>query len=458
MTFLSFNSNSQSCFLESSQLYEDCNNSSPIEIKSALSLYFNNGPNITYSVQIWGNGGFLIDTLLVMPYAQLHLFDISNGFYFVGIVDNLGQSCVDSIIINAPFFSSLYTSMPLDLNYNTTSASCLTCNDGSVQLSFSGGWYHNAPTYTFNGSVIPTYGAPLTGFFGTANNLTPGVYIATVTDSLGCSSSKTITIGAAPAGCVKPGAISLGTSSSTKLCPNDSVTIEIVSPPDSVNYTYQWTRNGNNVFGATARSIIVNDVAKYKVFVSTGPGINCQRVSGLVETTANLAPSVFISAPTGTTYCPGDSILLTVNGTVLGYEYRWKRYGVVIPGATSGSFFANQPGNYRCEIFNSGGCINQSNLISIVNSTNCRVGEMNSDIFVFPNPSCEYITVSFIDIGDEKPVYIDLCDSRGHLIQRKTCSDLSDVVLNVGMLASGSYTVRIFLASGDSIDKIVLVD
>ncbi|MFN9596786.1 MAG: LamG domain-containing protein, partial [Bacteroidota bacterium] len=72
--------------------------------------------------------------------------------------------------------------------------------------------------------------------------------------------------------CTKPEPVSLGTSASTRLCPSESVTIEIVTPADSANYTYQWTRNGTNMVGATTRSITVNDAAKYKVFVSSGPG------------------------------------------------------------------------------------------------------------------------------------------------------------------------------------------
>ncbi len=259
--------------------------------------------------------------------------------------------------------------------------------------------------------------------------------------------------------CTKPEPVSLGTSASTRLCPSESVTIEIVSPADSANYTYQWTRNGTNMVGATTRAITVNDAAKYKVFVRSGPGVDCQRVSGLVETTPSIPPAVTATAPNGTSCCPGDSVLMTATGATAGYSYRWKRFGVVIPGATSNTFYASQTGNYRCEIFNAGGCITQSNLISITNGTSCRIMEQtNSDVSVYPNPTQNAFTVSFNDIGNETPVSVSLRSLQGQVIEQRNIAGKEDVQFAVNKLSPGLYVVIIQLDSGDSIEKTVVVE
>ncbi|MGR6088374.1 MAG: T9SS type A sorting domain-containing protein [Arcticibacter sp.] len=260
-------------------------------------------------------------------------------------------------------------------------------------------------------------------------------------------------------GCTKPEPVSLGTNASTRLCPSESVTIEIVTPADSANYTYQWTRNGTNMVGATTRSITVNDAAKYKVFVSSGPGVDCRRVSGLVETTPSIPPSVVATAPNGTSYCPGDSVLMTATGATAGYSYRWKRFGVVIPGANSNTFYATQTGNYRCEIYNAGGCITQSNLISITNGTSCRIMEQtNSDVSLYPNPAQNGFTVSFNDIGNETPVSVSLRSLQGQVIEQRNIAGKEDVQFAVNKLSPGLYVVIIQLESGDSIEKTVVVE
>jgi hypothetical protein len=260
-------------------------------------------------------------------------------------------------------------------------------------------------------------------------------------------------------GCTKPEPVSLGTSASTMLCPSESVTIKIGTPADSANYTYQWTRNGTNMVGATTRSITVNDAAKYKVFVSSGPGVDCRRVSGLVETTPSTPPAITATAPNGTSYCPGDSVLMTATGATAGYSYRWKRFGVVIPGADSNTFYATQTGNYRCEIFNAGGCITQSNLISITNGTSCRIMEQtNSDVSVYPNPAQNAFTVSFNDIGNETPVSVSLRSMQGQVIEQRNIAGKEDVQFTVNKLSPGLYVVIIQLESGDSIEKTVVVE
>ncbi len=258
--------------------------------------------------------------------------------------------------------------------------------------------------------------------------------------------------------CTKPDPVTLGTDRATKLCPNEAVTIEIVTP-STAGLSYEWTRNGTTIPGATASSISVSDAAKYKVFVRSGPGLDCQRVSGLIETTAAIPPTITATTPNGNAYCPGDSVLMSATGITPGYSYQWKRFGVPIAGATSATFYAKQTGNYRCEVTNAGGCINQSNLVSIVNGTSCRImQDQPSDVNVYPNPAKSSFTVSFNDIGNETPVSIELRNLQGQSIENRKLNGLSDVQFNVGKLSPGMYMVRVMLEGGDVVEKSVMVE
>jgi len=211
--------------------------------------------------------------------------------------------------------------------------------------------------------------------------------------------------------------------------------------------------------GATASSITVADAAKYKVFVRSGPGLDCQRVSGLIETTAAIPPTITATTPNGNAYCPGDSVLMSATGITPGYSYQWKRFGVPIAGATSANFYAKQTGNYRCEVTNAGGCINQSNLVSIVNGTSCRIMQgQSSDVNVYPNPAKNSFTVSFNDIGNETPVSIELRNLQGQIIENRKLNGLGDVQFNVNKLSPGMYMVRVMLESGDVVEKNVMVE
>jgi hypothetical protein len=258
--------------------------------------------------------------------------------------------------------------------------------------------------------------------------------------------------------CTKPAIVTLGTSATTVRCPNDSVSIFVVEPTGPGLF-YEWYRNGTALPTATASSITVSDIAKYKVAVRTGPGVDCQRISGIVQTTTATPPVITITAPNGNAYCPGDSVLLTATGATAGYSYQWKRFGVAIPGATSANFNATQTGNYRCEVTNAGGCISLSNIIGVTNGTSCRVmQEQPSDVSVYPNPAKNSFTVSFNDIGNEIPVSIELRNLQGQIIENRMLNGITDVQFNTEKLSPSMYLVRIMLESGDVVEKNVMVE
>ena len=150
---------------------------------------------------------------------------------------------------------------------------------------------------------------------------------------------------------------------------------------------------------------------------------------------------------------------MSATGITPGYSYQWKRFGVPIAGATSANFYAKQTGNYRCEVTNAGGCINQSNLISIVNGTSCRImQEQSSDLSVYPNPAKNSFTVSFNDIGNEIPVSMELRNLQGQIVETRKLNGIADVQFNVSKLSPGMYMIRVMLEGGDVVEKSVVVE
>lgn len=103
---------------------------------------------------------------------------LAPGMYILTVTDSAGCTGVDTVTINAA------TPCPtITISFTSNNESCAGCNDGSATGTPTGG---TAP-YTYAWS-------PAGGTAATASSLAPGMYILTVTDSVGCMATDTITI------------------------------------------------------------------------------------------------------------------------------------------------------------------------------------------------------------------------------------------------------------------------
>jgi uncharacterized delta-60 repeat protein len=106
-------------------------------------------------------------------------------------------------------------------------------------------------------------------------------------------------------------------------------------------------------------------------------------------------PVVMLSAQGSTSFCVGDSVILSASPLMS--TYQWYRYNNPISGATSADYVAKSSGNYKCIAQNQVLCSDTSNIITV--STPCiptgpnilRLSQTNlSDthlFHVFPNPA-----------------------------------------------------------------------
>jgi len=134
----------------------------------------------------------------------------------------------------------------------------------------------------------------------------------------------------------------------------------VASSTDALSY--QWRKGGIAISGATGSSLALNGVTElsagiYDVLVTNPAGT----VTSAQATLNVVVPATIVSQPTPLSTAIGRSASLSV--TVTGtppFTFTWKKDGVVLPAATSGTLYFTSVtqrdfGAYTVEVANSGG-------------------------------------------------------------------------------------------------------
>jgi hypothetical protein len=108
--------------------------------------------------------------------------------------------------------------------------------------------------------------------------------------------------------------------------------------------TYQWSRNGASISGATSASYstpattLADNGAQFYVVVSDPAGNVTSRTAVLTVTSAAVAPSI-TSEPANQTVTAGQTAAFSVSATgTAPLAYQWSRNGAAISGANSASY------------------------------------------------------------------------------------------------------------------------
>jgi hypothetical protein len=140
--------------------------------------------------------------------------------------------------------------------------------------------------------------------------------------------------------------------------------------------TYQWTKNGAPISGATTSSYTTpatgsgDNGAMYAVVVSNAAGTVTSKAATL---TVNSTPPVITAQPASQNVCTNGSTTLSVTATgATGYQ--WSLGGVAIPGATSATYLipnaiASEAGNYSVTVTNPAGSVTSNVAKLVVGST-----------------------------------------------------------------------------------------
>lgn len=191
---------------------------------------------------------------------------------------------------------------------------CLTSHSDTTAVACGNFTWHGT---TYTSSATPAY---------------------TTSTFRGCDSVVTLhlTINPLPSGTVTA-------AGTTTFCQGGSVTFTAAA-----GNSYQWQLNGSGIGGATANSYTATTGGNYSVIITDAN--SCTDTSAVQAVTVNALPDNTVTAGGATTFCQGDSVLLTA---APGLSYQWMMNGSAIGGATGSSYTANANGAYSIAVSNS---------------------------------------------------------------------------------------------------------
>ena len=190
-----------------------------------------------------------------------------------------------------------------------------------------------------SGATAATYSATLAGTYS--------VLITNNGCSAAASNTSSITVIALPTGTINPANATICSGSSQLLTATGGT-------------SYQWSRNGTPISGATAATYSATLAGTYSVLITN---------NGCSAAASNTSSITVTALPTGTinpanaTICSGSSQLLTATG---GTSYQWSRNGTPISGATSATYAATLAGTYSVAITNNGCSAAATNTATII--------------------------------------------------------------------------------------------
>ena len=160
------------------------------------------------------------------------------------------------------------------------------------------------------------------------------------------------------------------------------------------------------------------------------------------------SPSVTLSADGSLSFCAGDSVILTANGT--GYLYQWKKNGANIRNATLQSYTARTAGTYTCKVTNScGSKTSKADTIQIsckeapgyAAALQKKINTQADQLKVAPNPFSNTTYISYVLPQKFTTAQIVTTDETGKTVRQinLTGSGKGSLKVDASALASGVY-------------------
>ena len=228
-------------------------------------------------------------------------------------------------------------------------------------------------------------------------------------------------------------------------CIGATVTLE-PSVEGSANMTYQWKKDGNNIPGATTRTLTIEsaDVAasgSYTVVAST----SCASLtSQAAVVSVNGAPSIS-TQPQSTTVSLGSTITLSVDAEGGELTYQWEKNGTPIANATGAKLVianasAADAGTYRCAVTSACGSVTSAG--ATVNVGPSSVDEDALRVLVTPHPVADVLTLTFAQALTSDAT-ISITDVTGTMVaQTSVAAGATSTLVRVN-LPAGMYAVSV---------------
>ena len=267
--------------------------------------------------------------------------------------------------------AALSTPAKLEASVSVKDETCPGKSDGKIALTVTGG----RKPYKFEWNT----GAKSQDL----DNVPPGGYNVTITDSGGCTVVQRGEVKALPKPKIE--------ADRTSVCEGETVNLDA-----GAFSGYKWSN------GATDRKLTVREAGSYSVTVTDAKG--CQYTLDAVSVKFESAPS----APT-ITRVGGDTLKATG-----GSRYQWYFNNVEISEATGAMYIADKSGKYKVRAFNTSGCGALSEEYSHVSGTS--KAQLPS-VRVYPNPNKGEFS---LDLDNVKiPVELSIKQPDGKVVWQK---------------------------------------
>jgi hypothetical protein len=152
-----------------------------------------------------------------------------------------------------------------------------------------------------------------------------------------------------------------------------------VSASGTAPLSYQWSKNGSAISGATSAtyamtSVVAGDAGSYTVTVSNSAGSTTSTAATLTVSTFAVAPTVTTQPANATSASGTPATFSVVAGGTAPLSYQWSKNGSVIPGATAASYAissvqAADAGSYAVTITNAIGSATSNTATLTVNTS-----------------------------------------------------------------------------------------
>jgi len=278
----------------------------------------------------WKSGGTAVTGATAASYTTPVLAVANSGTSYTVVVSNSAGSVTSNaatVTVNA--VAPSITTQPTNQTVNAGATATFTVvATGTAPLTYQ--WKSGGTA--INGATAASYTTPV---LAVANSGTS--YTVVVSNSAGSvtSSAATVTVNA-----VAP---SITTQPANQTVNDGATATFTVVATGTAPLTYQWSKGGTAISGATAASYttpaltVSNSGASYTVMVSNSAG---NMTSNPATVTVNAVTPTITTQPTNQTVEVGATAAFTVvaNGGSSTLSYQWKKNGTAISGATSASY------------------------------------------------------------------------------------------------------------------------
>ena len=266
-----------------------------------------------------------------------HTLATGTSLSTIGSINSLGATSVYGVVTTNPVRSTratapAITGQPSNQTVNVTQAGTFSvAASGTAPLTYQ--WSKNGAAVS--GATSATYTTP-----ATSNTDNGASFSVAVGNTAGTATSNAAILTVTPAA-IAPAITSQPVSQTV----NDGQTAMVsVAATGTAPLTYQWSKNGAAVSGATSAAYTTpatsntDNGTSFSVTVGNTAGTATSNAAILTVTPAAIAPAI-TSQPVGQTVNAGQTATFSVAATgTAPLTYQWSKNGAAVSGATAATY------------------------------------------------------------------------------------------------------------------------